>query len=126
MDPSHLKKKLSVYVTDKGQLRNVSEELHYEVLCAWELWTGSSIDFYRALGFTSRQMAAFIGKAKKLKREGRFGDMGFKAVTVEELPTASSGQSVGPCGLVEIVWKNGQLIRFSEVAAALDFLKKAS
>lgn len=126
MDPAHLKKKLSVYVTDKGQLRNVSEELHFEVLSAWELWTGSSAEFYRALGFTSRQMASFIGKAKRLKREGRFGDMGFKAVTVEEAPPANPLRVQGPCGLVEIVWKDGQLIRFSEVGAALDFLKKAS
>lgn len=123
MDNANLKKKLSVYVSDKGYLKNVSDEVLYEVLLAWENWSGSSKEFYRSLGYTHKQMAFLIGKAKKYKRQGHFGDQGFKAVTVEELPTA---KALSPCGAIEIVWKDGQLIRFSEVSVALDFLKKAS
>ena len=123
MDNSNLKKKLSVYVTDKGYLKNVSDEVLYEILVAWENWSGSSKEFYRSLGFTAAQMAALIGKAKKYMRQGNFEDQGFKAITVEETAPASV---VGPCGAIEIVWKGVQLIRFAEVSVALDFLKKAS
>ena len=76
MDNSNLKKKLSVYVTDKGYLKNVSDEVLYEILVAWENWSGSSKEFYRSLGFTAAQMAALIGKAKKYKRQGHFGEQG--------------------------------------------------
>jgi hypothetical protein len=83
MDVVTLKKKLSAYVSDKGYLKNVGDELHYEVLIAWENWTGPSKEFYKALGFTHRQMACLIGKAKRMKGEGLFGDAGFKPVAVE-------------------------------------------
>ena len=124
MESSNLKKKLSVYLTDKGQLRKVSDELLYEVLSAWESWTGSGADFYRSLGFSKNQMAGIIGKAKRYKREGYFGDAGFKAVTVEGDNREESASS--PCSPIEIVWKGGHLIRFADVSIAVDFLKKAS
>jgi hypothetical protein len=125
MDVSNLKKKLSAYVSDKGYLRNVSDELLYEVLTSWENWTGSSAEFYRALGFTGAQIGPLLGKAKKYKRQGHFGDQGFKAVVLDEVqPTMQVAP--GPCAAIEIVWKDGQLIRFAEVSVALDFLKKAS
>jgi len=40
MDTITLKKKLSTYLSSKGNLRNVSDEVLYEVLLAWENWTG--------------------------------------------------------------------------------------
>ena len=54
MDHVTLKKKLSTYLTKGGQLRNVSEELLYELLEAWEEWTGTATDFYKSIGFTQR------------------------------------------------------------------------
>ena len=80
MDLVTLKKKLSTYVSDGGRLRNVSEEVLYEVLSAWENWAGSATEFYRSIGFTRRQMAKLLGKAKKMKREGHFGSSEFKQV----------------------------------------------
>ena len=65
MDNITLKKKLSTYVSDKGYLKGVSDEVLYEVLVAWENWTGSAVEFYRSLGFSQKQMASIIGKAKK-------------------------------------------------------------
>jgi hypothetical protein len=50
MDVTPLRKKLSSYVSGKGYLKNVSDELHYEVLITWENWTGPSKEIYRALG----------------------------------------------------------------------------
>lgn len=124
MDNSNLKKKLSVYVSDKGYLRNVSDELLFEVLTAWENWEGSGVEFYRSLGFTAAQIGPLLGKAKKFKRQGHFGDKGFKAVMLDDSPAARPSSS--PCGAIEIVWKDGHIIRFAEVSVALDFLKKAS
>ncbi len=122
MDNVTLKKKLSSYKSDKGYVKNVSDDVLYEVLVAWENWTGPSSEFYRSLGFTFRQMAGLIGKAKKLKREGRFGEGEFKAVKMEPPPEID----VQPCAGVEIVWTNGRIIRFSEVDLLLDFLKKSA
>jgi len=123
MDNVTLRKKLSTYKSDKGYLKNVSDDILYEVLVAWENWTGTSADFYRSLGFSWRQMAGIIGKAKKLKREGRFGDGEFKAVKLEPTTTTVDGS---PCNGAEIVWTNGRVIRFSQVDLLLDFLKKSA
>ena len=62
---------------------NVSDELLYEILLAWEEWTGPSSGFYAAIGADHRKMASLIGRAKKLKREGVFPDSNFKEVKLE-------------------------------------------
>jgi len=126
MDNVTLKKKLSTYLSDKGQLRNLSPEVLYEVLVAWENWTGPSKDFYRSLGFTQKQMAGLIGKAKKLKREGHFGEGEFKQVRIDPPVEPMPVSLLGPCPTVELVWHNGQLIRFSAVDQLMDFLKKSA
>jgi hypothetical protein len=51
MDNITLKKKLSAYVSSSGRLQNLNEDILYEVLIAWENWTGPSAEFYRTLGF---------------------------------------------------------------------------
>ncbi len=102
----------------------MSDELLYEILTAWEAWTGSGADFYRSLGSSKTQMAGIIGKAKRLKREGYFGETQFKAVAVEG--GTPEPMAEGPCAAVEIVWRGGHVVRFSSVETALDFLKKAS
>ena len=126
MDNITLKKKLSTYESDKGYLKNVSDDILYEVLVAWENWTGPSAEFYRSLGFSHRQMAGVIGKAKKLKREGHFGTSEFRQVKVELPQDAGFSLNGGPCAAVEIVWTNGQVIRFSGVDYLVDFLKKSA
>lgn len=126
MENVTLRKKLSTYLSDKGRLSNISEDVLYEVLIAWENWSGTGKDFYRSIGFTHRQMAGIIGKAKKLKREGRFGSSEFKQVSVEIDATSDLGHPTGPCAGAEIVWKSGQVIRFAEVTMLIDFLKKSA
>ena len=124
MDNVSLKKKLSAYVTDGGYLKNLSEAVLYELLVAWENWTGTSKEFYRSLGFSQKQMAAAIGKAKRLKREGYYGEEDFKQIKIESV----SGERLdsAPCAAVEIVWHDGKVIRFSAVDLAIDFLKKVA
>lgn len=124
MDNVTLKKKLSSYVSDKGYLKNVSDDVLYEVLVSWENWTGSSKEFYSSVGFSHAQMAAVIGKAKKLKREGHFGEGEFKQIKVQSQEVTDAAN--GPCGVAEIVWTGGKIIRFSKVESLIDFLKKAA
>jgi len=126
MDLSTLKKKLSTYLSSKGYLTNVGDEVLYEVLVAWENWTGSSKEFYRGLGFSHTQLAGLIGKAKKLKREGYFGASEFKQVSVDTETSSTALIHSGPCVGAEITWSNGRVIRFAGVDMLLDFLKKAS
>ena len=128
MDNVTLKKKLSTYVSEKGQLRNVGDDLLCEVLRGWEEWPGTAKDFYKSIGFSQRQMAKLLGKAKKLKREGYFGSEAFKEVKVEgdgEVEASPAGQASG-CQLIELEWEQGKVIRFPRVKQLLEFLKKAS
>ena len=128
MDPKTLKKKLSTYLSDAGQLRGVSEELLYEVLISWENWAGTSKDFYREIGFTQRQMASLIGKAKKLKRDGYFGNDHFKEIKVEgyqEVQGEESGAFLSS-PMIEFKASGGSLIRFPQVAQLVEYLKQAS
>ena len=89
-------------------------------------WSGTSKEFYRSLGYTSAQMASVIGKAKKLKREGHFGDGEFRQVGVSLPADPLVSVTGGPSAAVEIVWTNGQVIRFSGVDYLMDFLKKSA
>lgn len=123
MDLVTLKKRLSTYVSDKGRLKNVSEEVLFEILCSWEQWPGTAKEFYRTIGFSQRQMAKLLGKAKKLKREGHFGDESFKEIKLES-PVGSFGET--PCSGVEVLWKDGNILRFSQVDLLVDFLRKAA
>ena len=126
MDNITLKKKLSTYVSDAGRLRNVSEEVLYELLCAWEGWTGTAKDFYKSIGFSHRQMAKLIGKAKELKREGYFGQAHFKEVAIEEEGSAVDGPSQRSCGdFIELDWGDGKIIRFPQLKQLMEFIKKA-
>ena len=130
MDNVTLKKKLSTYLTEKGYLKNVSNELLYEILVAWENWSGSTKEFYQSVGFSHTQLASLIGRAKKLKRDGHFGSGDFKEIVVEnpqtEEDTETSSYSNSSKCRVELVWDNGKVIRFFEVDLLLEFLKKAA
>jgi uncharacterized protein YfcZ (UPF0381/DUF406 family) len=125
MDNVTLKKKLSTYTSDKGYLKNVPEEVLYELLIAWENWTGTSKEFYASLGFTQTQMASLIGKAKKYKREGYFVESDFKQVKIaSEIPNEIS--SIPTCSAAEVVMSDGKVIRFAQIDCLLDFLKKSA
>jgi len=123
MDLAILKKKLSTFRTETGKLMNVSDELLYEILVAWEGWTGPASGFYAAIGADHRKMAKLIGRAKRLKREGVFPSEEFKEIKISsEVAVAPPN----PCHGMEVLWENGKLIRFSQVESLIDFLKKAS
>ena len=117
-----LKKRLNTFMTEKGILKNVSDELLIDILRAWEAWPGNSKDFYTSLGVSWKQMAKLMGKAKKLHREGRFPESEFK-----EVKLISDSPMVSACGCtIELALDTGKVIRFSAVDQLVDFLKKAA
>jgi hypothetical protein len=123
LDLEVLKKKISTYRTEGGLLRSVSDELLFEILTAWENWTGSRPDFYRGIGVDPRKMASLLGKAKKMKREGHFPAESFKEIKLAELSVPTSGAPGAPCQGVELTWEGGKVIRFPGVGELLEFLR---
>ena len=123
MDNISLKKKLSTFLSDKGYLTNVSDDVLYELLVAWENWSGSGKEFYSSLGFTSNQLAFLVGKAKKLKRTGHFGEGNFKQVKVE---ASIDPARLGSSSAIELVCSDGKVIRFTQVDFLIDFLRKSA
>ena len=121
MDTEILKKKLSTYKSSSGKLRNVGDELLMEILSAWENWTGTAASFYRAIGTSKNSLASILGKAKRLKREGRDLPGGFEEIRMDSV-------EVPPPGFhgIELVWDNNRVIRFESVDMVVDFLKKAA
>lgn len=128
MDLTMLKKKLSVFRDQDGSIKNVSDELLYEILVSWERWDGNPKDFYSALGSGYKQMAGMIGRAKRYKREGRFGSSEFKEVVVEGTDAVNASHSItgSPCNLIEFVWPDGRVARFSDLDRFLEFIKKTA
>lgn len=124
MEMEILKKKISTYRTTHGKITRLPDEVALEILTAWESWTGPTSGFYSAIGADHRKMAKILGKAKKLKREGRV------VVSSEftELTPESLGVSVGGIGStgIEIAWDGGRVIRFPRVDDLIEFLKKAA
>ena len=122
MDLEVLKKKISSYRTQKGVLTKVPDELILEILVSWEQWTGTKSAFYSAIGVNQHKLASILGKAKKLRREGHFPVEEFKEIKV----AGDSGSQIPPCSGIELVWNQGNLIRFIEVGQLIDFLKKVA
>lgn len=124
MDLTVLKKKISTFRTEGGKLTSVSDELLFDILNAWENWTGTSSGFYSAIGADCRKMAKLIGKAKKLKREGHFPEAEFKEIRIDsESGQIMEGISPSP---IEILWGKDKIIRFAQVDLLVDFMKKAA
>ncbi|MCX7977639.1 MAG: hypothetical protein N2578_01405 [Bdellovibrionaceae bacterium] len=123
MDLEVLRKKISTFRTENGRLRITDDQMYLEILLAWEQWPGQLKEFYRAIGVSKSTMAAILGKAKRLRREGHFPAEAFKEIRLE--PDAGPS-AAGPCNGVELLWEGGRIIRFSEVEKLIDFLKKVS
>src|SRR5690348_13464173 len=109
MDMIVLKKRLSTFFTDKGYLKNVSDELLLDILKAWEAWTGKPKEFYEGLGVKRQTMAIMIRKAKRLSREGAGSE--FRELNVQSMLGHSPGGTIG----IEVTWDSGKVIRFPNV-----------
>ena len=125
MDLEILRKKVSTYKGEAGRLRKIPDELALDILNAWEAWTGPMNGFYSSLGVSQRKMAKIMGKAKRLKREGRAPMAEFAEVTSQVLGVGSNGPGFTGQG-IELLWDQGKVIRFPEVSQLIDFLKRAA
>lgn len=121
MELEVLKKKLSAFKGDGGRISKVSNEMLLEILAAWELWQGSSKDFYKGIGSSEKGIASILGKAKRLKREG--ATMPFQELSVPGLTDTSAPASI-PCDIE--VQEQNKIIRFRKVDLLIEYLKKAS
>jgi hypothetical protein len=121
-----LKKKLNTFKSEKGTLRDVSDEVVFEVLRTWENWPGKSSDLYPELGLSKMQMVTMIQKAKKMVKSGMAPPDDFKELKIEGSPSNITSLHGGPCLGVEIIWDGGKLIRFQQVEQLIDFLKKVA
>lgn len=122
MDSIVLKKRLSTYRTDGGRLTKVGDEVLVDILRAWESWTGTSKEFYQSLSLSKQQLAIMIKKGKKLLKSGNFSGGEFKEIKLDSLVSGVSTM----VGVIEIVWDQGKVIRFSAVDQLVDFLKKVA
>jgi hypothetical protein len=121
MDNSILKKRLNTYKSSKGSLKDVSHEVVFEVLRAWENWPGKAVELYRELGLSKMQMVTMIQKAKRLVKSGAVMESEFKEIAV-----AGGVPHGGPCQGIELGLSDGRVIRFPSVDPLLEFLKKAA
>lgn len=94
----------------------------FELLKAWESWSGPSHEFYQSIGVNRMQAARILGKAKKMCREGGFPASEFSEVKVDGLIP----QGAMPCSGIELSWEQGKVIRFPQVEQLIDFLKKVA
>lgn len=123
MDNTILKKKLSTFKSPKGSIVGVSPEVLYELLQAWQGWTGPSKAFYQSLGINRKAGARMVGKAKQMSRQGAFPAEEFKEL---QLSSAGAVGELPPCSGIELCWEQGKVIRFPRVEQLLEFLKKAA
>lgn len=123
MDHSILKKRLNTFKAGKsGQLRDVSQEVVFEVLRAWENWPGKAKDLYVELGLSKMQLVTMIQKAKKLVQSGVVQESEFKEIATVGAPNLVSI----PCQGIELGLSDGRVIRFPAVDTLVEFLKKAA
>ena len=121
MELDVLKKKLSAFKGDGGRISNVSNDMLLEILASWELWPGSSKEFYRGIGSSEKGIASILGKAKRLKREG--ATMPFQELSVPGVTDMANPSSIS-CD-IEVQDQN-KIIRFRKVDLLIEYLKKAS
>jgi hypothetical protein len=125
MDMEVLKKRISTFRGEGGRVRITDDALLMEILTGWEQWKGPMGEFYRVIGVSKNGMAAIIGKAKKMRREGHFPVEEFKEVRLSDGGIAGAS-SLNGCAVIELSWENGRVIRFGQVEQLIDFLKKAA
>ncbi|MBT6472224.1 MAG: hypothetical protein HOK52_13330 [Candidatus Marinimicrobia bacterium] len=121
MELEILKKKLSSFKGEGGRIRGVSDNLLLEVLAAWETWAGTSKQFYKGIGSSQTGISSMIGKAKRLKREGK--SMPFEEISIEGISHIDNPPSA-LCD-IELQEKN-KIIRFGKVDLLVEYLKKAA
>jgi hypothetical protein len=76
MDIEVLKKKISTYKSSSGRVGKLSDDLLYEVLTAWENWSGSRLSFYSAIGVSQKGFASISGQGQEAQARRSFPGRG--------------------------------------------------
>lgn len=121
METAVIKKRLRTFMSPKGSLANVSNEVALEVLRGWESWTGPGIEYAREIGITKSQLGTMIQKGKRLIKKGVVTESEFK-----ELSTGTVPMGPGSAGAIEIRLENGRVVCFSQVEMLIEFMRKYS
>ena len=121
METGIIKKRLSTFMSAKGVLRKVSDEVVLEVLRGWEGWPRTTAEYYREIGLSKQQLAIMIKKGKKLIKSGVVTEGEFRQI---ELSTPVSSASDGM--LMTLKLESGRAVSFCQVDHMVDFLKKMS
>lgn len=117
MDIEVLRKKISTFRGKAGKVRITDDQLYMEILVAWEQWPGTTKDFYRGVGVSKSGMAAIIGKAKRMRREGHFPAESFNEVKVEGVSASESCRDA-----ITLKWDKNKVIRFRQVSQLVEFI----
>jgi hypothetical protein len=122
LETAIIKKRLRTFMSPKGSLASVSNEVALEVLRGWESWTGPGAEFARELGISHSQLGTMIQKGKNLIKKGIVTESEFKELSV---PTAGAVPVPGSSA-IELRLENGRVVGFSQVEMLIDFMKKYS
>lgn len=121
MDNTILRKRIKTFMSAKGSLSGISDEVILEVLKTWEQWPGTTADLYRDLGIKKGQLSSIIKKAKKLVKSGYAVESTFKEVNLETPNITPTMLNSGP---IELIWEQGYVIRFGNADLLIDFLER--
>jgi hypothetical protein len=123
METALIKKRLSTFMSPKGYLASVSNEVAVEVLRGWESWAGPGAQYAKELGISASQLGTMIQKGKRLIKNGIVTESEFKEIGV----SASTGllPSSTTCA-IELQVDANRLVRFGQVDTLVEFLKKTS
>lgn len=121
METAVIRKRLRTFMSPKGSLASVSNEVALEVLKGWESWTGPGIEYAREIGISGSQLGTMIQKGKGLIKRGVVTESEFK-----ELSTAPASVLPVVGNAIELRLENGRVVGFSQVGMLLDFMKKYS
>lgn len=119
METAIIKKRLSTFMSSKGSLASVSNEVAMEVLRGWEGWSGPGAEYARQIGITSSQLGTMIKKGKGLIKKGVVTESEFK-----ELSVTPVSQFSGVANAIEVRLENGCIVGFSQVETLIEFMKK--
>lgn len=121
METTLIKKRLSTFMSPKGSLASVSNDVAFEVLKGWENWTGPGVEYARELGISHSQLGTMIQKGKRLVKKGVVTESEFKELSMAPTSAVPVGGSA-----IELRLENGRVVGFAQVELLIDFMKKYS
>lgn len=121
METTVIKKRLRTFMSPKGSLASVSNEVALEVLKGWESWTGPGMEYAKEIGISKSQLGTMIQRGKRAIKKGIVTESEFR-----ELSVVPGSVLPGVGSAIELRLENGRVVGFSQVETLIDFMKKYS